>query len=341
MISHTVPARVGLLGNPSDGYGGRTLGLAVPRFAATVELEEADGLEIVPNPDDDPLWDDVAELVDCIDSYGYLSGPALLAATVRTFADVASFEASTLGAEAAPELAKFRSARFRLTYSTTIPRQVGLGGSSALVIAALRCLAAMAKLDLPAEILPSIALRVETEQLKLTAGLQDRVVQSYGGLMAMNFGEMTTDARFGVTHGEYHEVESDHLPPLFLAYRESAAQPSDQFHRRLRQRYEDGDSTIRDLLHHLAGLALEGEAALRWSDSDRFADLIGENMRLRRQLGPVPAHQIELIDLAESCGANATFAGSGGAIVGAYKDDDHLARLQTALGSVDAVVITL
>ncbi len=341
MISHTVPARVGLLGNPSDGYGGRTLGLAVPRFAATVELVEAEELEIVPNLNDEPLWGDVDDLVEQVDRYGYLIVPQLLAATIRTFADVASFEASARGPEAGPVLAGFGTAGFRLTYHSTIPRRVGLGGSSALVIAALRCLAQFTGLDLPPEILPSIALRVETEQLDLTAGLQGRVVQTYGGLMAMNFGEMTTDARYGVSHGEYHQVDSSSLPPLFLAYRESAARPSDRFHRVLRRRYEDGDSNIRDLLHQLAGLALEGEAALRWKDASRFADLVGENMRLRRQLGPVPDQQIELIDLAVTCNASATFAGSGGAIVGAYTDDRHLARLTTALGSVDAVVVAL
>ncbi len=341
MISHTVPARVGLLGNPSDGYGGRTLGLAVPRFAATVELVDSDRLEIVANPDDDPVWDDVDDLVERVESYGYFNGPQLLAATVRTFADVASFEASAVGAGGGSPLARFSAARFQLRYRTTIPRQVGLAGSSALVIAALRCLGAHTGLSIPDEILPSIALRVETEQLGLTAGLQDRVVQTYGGLVAMNFGDMETDARFGVTHGEYHPVEGDHLPPLFLAYRESAAQPSDEFHRHLRRRWEDGDSTVRDLLHSLAALALEGEAALRWSDSDRFAELLGENMRLRRQLGPLPDDQIELIDLAEGCDAWATFAGSGGAIVGAYTDDEHLARLTTALSSVDAVVTPL
>ena len=341
MIAHTVPARVGLLGNPSDGYGGRTLGLAVPLFAATVELVEADELEIVPNPDDEPWWADVGDLVDQVDCYGYLTVPQLLAATIRTFADVVSFEASTIGSNAEPQLTRFRSAGFRLTYHSTIPRQVGLGGSSALVIATLRCLAEFTGLDVPPEILPSIALRVETEQLNLTAGLQGRVVQTYGGLMAMNFGEMTTDARFGVSHGEYHDVDPGSLPNLFLAYRSSAARPSDRFHRVLRRRYEDGDSTIRELLHQLAALALEGEAALRWSDADRFAELLGENMRLRRQLGPVPDEQIELIDLAVSCDASATFAGSGGAIVGAYDDDEHLARLKTALGSVDAVVVAL
>jgi len=341
LIANTVPARVGLLGNPSDGYGGRTLGLAVPHFGATVELVEADELDIVPNPDDEPLWTDVGDLVDEVDCYGYLNVPQLLSATIRTFADVASFEAAALGDDAPPSLAGFKSMSFRLTYQSTIPRQVGLGGASALVIATLRCLAEFTDLEVPSEVLPSIALRVETEQLNHTAGLQGRVVQTYGGLIAMNFGEMETDARFGVSHGEYHEVDAASLPPLFLAYRTSAARPSDRFHRVLRRRYEDGDSTIRDLLHHLAALALEGQAALRWKDGDRFAELLAENMRLRRQLGPVPDQQIELIDLAMSCDASATFAGSGGAIVGAYTDDGHLGRLRTALGSVDAAVVPL
>ena len=317
------------------------MGLAVPRFGATVELAVADELEIVPNPDDEPWWEDVGDLVDQVDCYGYLTVPQLLAASIRTFADVASFEAAAMGSDAGPMLAGFPSTRFRLTYHTSIPRQVGLGGSSALVIATLRCLAEFTGLDVPPEILPSIALRVETEQLNLTAGLQGRVVQTFGGLMAMNFGETTTDARFGVSHGEYHPVDPASLPALFLAYRSSAARPSDRFHRVLRRRYEDGDSTIRELLHQLAAMALEGEAALRWNDGDRFAELLGENMRLRRQLGPVPDEQIELIDLAVACEAPATFAGSGGAIVGAYADDDHLARLKTALGSVDAVVVAL
>jgi len=337
LISTTVPSRVGILGNPSDGYGGRTLALAVPHFSATVDLEEADRLEIVVNFDDEPTWDSVGDLVDRVDCHGYGTGPQLLAATVRTFADVASFEVAS-GADVSPVLSGFGSARFRLTYRTSIPRQVGLAGSSALVIAALRCLAEFTGLDIPDHILPSVALRVETEQLGVTAGLQDRVVQTYGGLVAMHFGEMETDARFGVTHGEYHRVDADHLPPLFVAYREAAAEPSDQFHRVLRRRFEDGDATIRDVLHHLAGLALEGEAALRWKDPGRFAALIAGNMRLRRQLGRIAESQLELVDLADTCDAAATFAGSGGAIVGAYDDDEHLARIAAALRTVDAVV---
>jgi len=340
LIAYTVPSRVGLLGNPSDGYGGRTVALAVDEFSATVTLEPSDVLEITLCDEDHPAWESVAALVERVDCHGYLTGQQLLVATVRTFADVASFEARS-GLAESTMISRFSEATFRLTYETTIPRQVGLAGSSALVIAALRCLAEWTGLDIPDHVLPSIALRVETEQLGLTAGLQDRVVQCYGGLVAMNFGEMDVDARFGVSHGEYHRLDAEYLPSLFLAYRQSAAEPSDGFHRQLRKRFEEGDVPIRDALHHLAGLALQGEAALRWHDPDRFGELIGENMRIRRQLGRIPERQIELVDVANSCDCQATFAGSGGAIVGVYTDEEQLERVTRALQTVDAVVVDL
>src|SRR5258705_12225860 len=36
-----VPARAALAGNPSDGYGGRTLAVTLPAFAARAEVEPA------------------------------------------------------------------------------------------------------------------------------------------------------------------------------------------------------------------------------------------------------------------------------------------------------------
>lgn len=331
MLSATAPARVGILGNPSDGYGGRTLSFAVDRFSATVELEPADDLEIVAADADQPRWASVAELIDRVDREGFGTGPQLLAATVRTFADVA----------ASVEYRGFADHRFRLRYRTTIPRQVGLGGSSALVVATLKALCAHTGIEVPQPVLPSVALRVETEQLGITAGLQDRVVQTYGGLVAMNFAEMETDARFGVSHGEYRQHDTDRLPSLFLAYREQAAEPSDGYHRVLRQRYDAGDGTIRDTLRHLAGLVVEGEAALRWGDAERFGSLIAENMRLRRTLGPIPDSQLALIEAADACDAPATFAGSGGAIVGVYTDDGQLDRLGNLLDTMAGVVVPI
>lgn len=331
MIIASAPARVGLLGNPSDGYGGRTLGLAVPRFEATVEIEPADHLEIVHHDDDLPRWSSVPDLVDRVDRHGYGTGPQLLAATIRTLADVAS------------SIERSGVARLtgRIHYRTTIPRSVGLAGSSALVVAAIRAIGQLTGLELPPAVLASVALRVETEQMGITAGLQDRVVQAHGGLVAMNFGEMEVEARFGVSHGQYRQLDPSALPPLFLAYRDAAAEPSDGYHRKLRQRFEEGDAVVRDTMHHLAGLAVEGEAALRWRDGARFGALLSENMGLRRRLGPLPDAQLALIEAAGRVDAPATFAGSGGAIVGAYTDAEHLEQVTASLGALEAEVVDL
>lgn len=331
MISHDVPARVGLLGNPSDGYGGRTMAFAVDSFTASVRLEHLDsrGIEITAEPADRPIYNGIDDLVDRIDRFGYGTGTQLLAATVRTFVDVCD------------SVDHRRPDGFRLTYSSSIPRQVGMAGSSALVVATMRCLCEHVELEIPDHVLPSIALRTETEQLGITAGLQDRVVQTMGGLVSMDFGAMDIDARFGVAHGAYEVEDASTLPPLFCAYRVLAAEPSGNYHSTLRARFEAGDGVVRDTMRALAGIVVEGRAALRWNASDRFGELIGENMRLRRRLGPLPEDQLQLVDLASALDAPSTFTGSGGAVVGAYRDVEHLEELQAAYAAIDASCFAL
>ena len=53
MIIVKCPARIGLFGNPSDGFGGKTLSIALANFAAEVKLEklvDCTNVEIIPNP---------------------------------------------------------------------------------------------------------------------------------------------------------------------------------------------------------------------------------------------------------------------------------------------------
>ena len=339
MITRSAPARVGILGNPSDGYGGRTLGLALDAFEATIELEPVDGtaISIVPGEADHPTWTSTADFVESVDRYGYDTAVPLLAATIRTFVDVV--RASSEGSASDRGVAELGG--FNLSYRTTIPRQVGLAGSSALVVATLRCLCEFASVEVPDDVLASVALAVETEQLGITAGLQDRVIQVYGGLVSMDFGEMTTDARFGVAHGEYERVDASLLPSLFLAYRETAAESSGTYHRELRARFDAGDGMVRETMRALAALVPKGRAALQWNDHAQFGSLVALNMELRQQLGPLPAAQLALIEAATRVKAPATFTGSGGAVVGVYDDADHLEALRTSYRGLDAVIVPL
>ena len=78
---------------------------------------------------------------------------------------------------------------FSIRYESNIPRQVGLAGSSAIIVATLRCLMEFYGVDIPQRVQPSLVLSVETEELGIAAGLQDRVIQVYEGVVFMDFAQ--------------------------------------------------------------------------------------------------------------------------------------------------------
>jgi glucuronokinase len=75
---------------------------------------------------------------------------------------------------------------FRLSYDTTIPKQAGLSGSSAIVTAALSALETHfgPPFALPRAQRPNLVLAAE-RALGITAGPQDRVIQTFEGLVYM------------------------------------------------------------------------------------------------------------------------------------------------------------
>jgi glucuronokinase len=161
-----VPARAGLLGNPSDVYGGRTIALAVEVFGAEVEAVESAELRILPTDADHDRFGGLDDLVADVRANGYYGGVRLVKAALKRLAE----HCAANGLEPAAR-------NFTISYSTTIPRGVGLGGSSAIVTAVLRAATEMLGVEIPKPLLPSLALEVETEELGIAAGLQDRVSQ--------------------------------------------------------------------------------------------------------------------------------------------------------------------
>ena len=84
----TTHARVGLMGNPSDGYFGKTLGLSVENFWATVTLEASETLRLIPNALYDPSeFGSLGSLYDIGKREGYQGGMRLLMATCKKFSE--------------------------------------------------------------------------------------------------------------------------------------------------------------------------------------------------------------------------------------------------------------
>jgi glucuronokinase len=122
-------------------------------------------------------------------------------------------------------------------YQTTIPRQVGLAGSSAIIVATLRCLMEFYDVQMPLEAQPTFVLLVEQEELGITVGLQDRVIQVYEGLVYMDFDRSRERIVDGLTRYWYEPMDPALLPPLYVAHHETLGEPTEVFHNNIRERF--------------------------------------------------------------------------------------------------------
>jgi len=309
-------ARAGLLGNPSDGFFGKTIAFSIRNFAAEVTLWESPELEILPSAEDRAHFQSVADLIDQISRFGYYGGVRLIKATIKKFADFFAQRNVALPPR-----------NFTIRYSSNIPRLVGLGGSSAIVTATMRALMRFYDLELPKTILPSLALSAETDELKIPAGLQDRVVQTYEGVVYMDFARHLLEKQ---GHGHYEPLPKKSLRNVFVAYRAELAEGSEVVHSGLRVRFERGERAVVDAMKRFAGFAEEGRQALLDGDLDTLARLIDANFDLRRQICPLNPRHVEMVEVARKLGAACKFAGSGGAVVGLYHSEKQYARLREA-----------
>jgi glucuronokinase len=107
----------------------------------------------------------------------------------------------------------------------------------------------------------------------------------------------------------------------------------------IRRNYDGGDERTIATLKKIAALADAGKTALAAGDRALFARLLDENFDLRKSIMTISPANMEMIRTARACGASASYAGSGGSIIGTYDGDAMFGRLEAALGSLGATVI--
>src|SRR3954452_10800092 len=78
-------ARAGVVGNPSDGYFGKTIACIVRNFRATVTLWESPQFEVVPAAGDLGRFDSVEAFLRDITLHGYYGVLRLINATIKRF----------------------------------------------------------------------------------------------------------------------------------------------------------------------------------------------------------------------------------------------------------------
>lgn len=271
MIEHRVPARAALAGNPSDGYGGAVLSVPLPDLAATVRIIQATGTPATGTPP---------------------RGELELVRATRTRFEAAV--ASVGGVE--------------VDVQTSIPRSVGLAGSSAIVIATIRGFAEHVGASLTEREIATLAHTVERVELAIPGGWQDQIIQSdrRGVPLLMEFAEPISTTAIAAAP-----------IPLFVAYGAGGSQSSAIPHADLRSRAHE----MTDVMGELAELGRRAAAALGNHDTHGLKEAINHTFDLRRTIKAIePEHQ-SMIDTARQAGAACNFAGSGGAISGVVPKD--------------------
>lgn len=192
----------------------------------------------------------------------------------------------------------------RLLVESTIPRLVGLAGSSAIVIDAITRLAEVAEVELSPMRVAQLAHTVERRDLGIAGGWQDQLIQSHGFSALMDFRTSPSVAPLRFT--------TDRQIPMYLAWSTSAAQTSGAAHGLLQAGPAPDPATVRAF----ASAAHSAAEAFRSGDVHALKLAIDRSFDLRAEIMELAPEQERMVEVARDLGASANYAGSGGAIVG-------------------------
>jgi galactokinase/mevalonate kinase-like predicted kinase len=311
-IIATAPGRCGIVGNPTDMYGGQVLSCTVQERAESRLTAPTEALHVT-NADE--------------------------AATLRTRDDLRLrgdkldiVRAALLFLEIEPE-----TTRFSLHLGTDIPMQAGLAGSTALLATLVGALDAHFGWELGPHRLAETIRTIEARIMQVVCGFQDQYMTVFGGLNFMNFAgkeslEQTEDEPLAIIEPLAALVPD---PPLLLAHT-GIQHHSGTVHRTPRERWLAGEPLVRQHYAHIAQLAQRGKRALLAHDWPKLGALMNENHTLVAELGgsgPANERLIAAARGAGAWGAKLAGAGGGGTILALTDDPERVGAALLAAGA--------
>jgi glucuronokinase len=317
--------RAAVIGNPSDGYFGKTIAFLFANFEAKVQLYHTPELDIQPQRLDKTRFNSLRALVENVNLSGYYGGIRLLKATIKVFYDYCQ-ECNIVLDER----------NFTIRYDSNIPLRLGLAGSSAIITACMKALISFYGVAIPKPILANLVHSVEDKELGIAAGLQDRVAQAYAQPVYMDFNKKIMEKQ---GFGNYELLDASLFPKMYIAFRKNLSEGTEVLHNNLRARFNIGEQKVLDAMEQWAGYTEGFREALKKGDYQAMHNLINANFDLRRSLIPITRGNIEMVEGARSVGASAKFTGSGGAIIGTYEDEPMYQKLVKTMTDKDIEVI--
>ncbi len=317
--------RAALVGNPSDGYYGKTIAFPFDNFTAQVSLYESPEVKIIPSKYDSAVFESIDGLSQHVRLYGYYGGLRLIKAAIKRFHEYFSARDVQL------------NKNFTVQYESNIPFRLGLAGSSAIITALMKAMMQYYGLDMPGHELANLVLSVEQMELGIPAGLQDRVVQAYECPVYMDFNKYLMRKQ---GYGRYMILRKDIFPPNFyIAYRKDLSEGSELIHYSLREKYNLGQEDVLEAVKIWTDLTDEVREILEKGLFDELPELLNRNFDVRKQVMDISPENLEMIRVARDTGASAKFTGSGGAIIGTYRDETMFDELRIRMDQLNIEVI--
>ncbi len=306
IITRSYP-RAALIGNPSDGYFGKTIAFVFSNYAAEVCLYESPEIEILPSKYDSQVYKSMEDLAGDVDLYGYYGGIRLIKAAIKVFYEYCHKNGISVAKK-----------NFTVRYSSSIPFGLGLAGSSAIITACMKAMMQFFGVDIPKPVFANLVLSVENVELHMAAGLQDRVAQAYEMPVFMDFDR---DIMKKQGYGRYETFSPSLLPDLYIAYRTDLAEGSEIVHNNFRERYNLGDIKVLEAISQWSELTVTVKELLLNERKNEIGPFLDRNFDIRRSVMNISDRNIQMVETARATGASAKFTGSGGAIIGTYKGE--------------------
>ncbi|HVN63945.1 MAG TPA: hypothetical protein VMT58_04870 [Candidatus Binataceae bacterium] len=320
MLSISLPARINVLGNPTDALEGAyaTISAAVG-LRGGARIGPADGLEFCRADKTTAIFP--RERI--ADPHGFNIEAAAVNALLRHV----------------PEFAlRLRERGATISTWTDIPASSGLAGSSVLVLAVLAAIRAFYNLDqrhCNDYVLAEIAQRAEEQEMGVVCGFADRYVPLFGGIAYVSYHGKLWHAPLGEEPFATCEPLRGRIPRLRFCVATSGVQRnSGDIHAAMRARYLEerrrGNGPLIELARHIGETAWRGKIALLAGDLKEFGAQIARNQELIETMmktcgfpDGAGAEVRTLIAAAREAGALAaklTGAGGGGAIFAVSAD---------------------
>ncbi|MCX7919830.1 MAG: hypothetical protein N3A72_09555 [bacterium] len=304
---YSAPGRAGIIGNPSDMYGGAVISCST-RERAFASVASADGLILTTN------------------------GKTIY---IRTDADLEFANDEFDIAKAILVAQNWTTLKCRIEYWTEIPMRAGLAGSTALMASIYSAVLAFLGLQEDRFLIAEKIRQIEYAVLNIMCGYQDAYMTVFGGLNYIEF--RGKEYYRGIGNEPFANIQPLNVPfnlPFILAHT-GVQRISGTVHKPIRERWLEGDKEVVDGYNRIAELARLAKEPLLNQDWITVGKLMNENHQIQRTLGGSGEQNERVITLAlenGAYGAKLAGAGKGGTIIALHPQPENLIPVFQSIG---------